>query len=74
MTEKLLSDLRGNFGDDSDSDEDNSTATYNEEESKVYEPKPIGANSDDDEEDELDKFMAGIEVKTVRFTCWPYLL
>ena len=55
---------RANFGDDSDSDDNNIKATHYEDESEVYEPKPIGSNSDDDneEEDELDKFMAGIEV------------
>jgi hypothetical protein len=61
--QKIKIDFRANFGDDSDSDEDNPTRTQNDEESKVYEPQPIGANSDDEEEDELDKFMAGIEVK-----------
>ncbi|CAB3984381.1 ATP-dependent RNA helicase DDX42 [Paramuricea clavata] len=57
-----------NFGDDSDSDEDNNAAPYNDEESEVYEPKPIGSNDgdDDDEEDELDKFMMGIEQEVER--------
>lgn len=45
---------------DPGSDDDN-TGTYDEE-SEVYEPKPIGSKDDeDDEDDELDMFMAGIE-------------
>ena len=67
-----MTNFRANFGDDSDSDEDNNAAPYNDEESEVYEPKPIGSNDgdDDDEEDELDKFMMGIEVKTVACMCY----
>ena len=67
-----MTNFRANFGDDSDSDEDNNAAPYNDEESEVYEPKPIGSNDgdDNDEEDELDKFMMGIEVKTVACMCY----
>lgn len=59
----IFYEFRAKFGDD-DNDSDDNVTSYHEE-SQVYEPKPIGSNNDegDDEEDELDKFMAGIEVK-----------
>ncbi|XP_046846143.1 ATP-dependent RNA helicase DDX42-like isoform X2 [Xenia sp. Carnegie-2017] len=53
-----------NFGDESESEDENS---YYGDKSKVYEPEPIcSTNDNDDEEDELDKFMAGIEQEVER--------
>lgn len=57
--------ISANFGDESESEDE---ISYNGDKSKVYEPEPIcSTNDDDDEEDELDKFMAGIEVYTTEY-------
>lgn len=48
---------------DSDEDDDGNFKDEMEFDEKPYQPSSLSADEDEDGEDELDKFMAGIEVK-----------